>query len=500
MKSYAFRQKLQELHIALLNKEKSKALATDFFNSPIIRQYADRFASELPNRGDVLSYREFCNRISAAEVVLFGDFHTHRQSQRQFLRCLRQSAKTSARRRLAIALEAFTTDDQASIDAYMCGKISERTFLERTRYFTKWRFHWPHFKMILEFAKEHSLLVYGIELPSRVGGDRDAHFASQLARIASDKNVRRVFALIGEHHLTKDKIPMHLHSLMHRRPTLRVYQNVDHCYQYSETAHTSTSPTYLNLGGARLCVLNSPAWHKWKTASEWDDFDEIEVGEFPRKQFAGDLDYEFMLSAKTLLEFFNLPISEEVLDYYSLTPLQHKGRTRSPATQLMLDAGGVAISNSSRKVLMSKLNFNYIAQAAGQFVFTSGERASKSQGGVAGAFLQMAAGAFSSLLMNPKRKITRLGTAECHLRTIIPQSQTSIGEFLSALKSASLSDDEPVMLQVAATMGSAVGSLLFSMSLSQEHCADVSRQLFTPHADRLNDNAIIAQIAEAVGF
>jgi hypothetical protein len=499
MKTRDFRQKLQDLHVALLNKEKAKALTSDFFNSPIIRQYAEVFTRELPDHGHTLGYRDFCGRLNSAKVVLFGDFHTHRQSQRQFLRSLRQCPKSSGSKRIAIALEAFTTDDQNALDSYMNNGVSEKTFLEQTRYFSKWRFHWPHFKMILDYAKERRLAVFGIEIPKGDAGDRDVHFSKQISRIAADPSIKKVFALVGEHHLTSDKIPKHLAAAGFKQPILRIYQNVDNCYDYSETAHTSTSPMYLDLSEDRLCVLNSPAWHKWKTASEWDDFDDADSNHEATNHVASDIDYEFILATKTILNFFALPVSEEILDCYTLTPLKPKMKPRSVINRNLLNAGGVAIASHVRQVLMSRLNFNYIAQAAGQFLFATGERHDQEQNELRTVFLQMVAGSFASLVMNPKRKITRLGSPDCHLNLTTAEA-TTIGDFLTSLKHAESGRQKPDLVRLAASTGSAVGSLLFSRSLSDESCAQVSRSLFTPNEQRLDDRDILTRLSEVVGF
>lgn len=125
--------------------------------------YSQRFEKSLPNSFERTDLRELLKSIFASNIVLYGDFHTLRQSQRGLVRLLRAvHDKPIKGRTFALALEAFRADDQRHIDAYLRGTLDEAQFLRKTDYHKNWGFPWANFKMLFDTAREYGMAVLAI--------------------------------------------------------------------------------------------------------------------------------------------------------------------------------------------------------------------------------------------------------------------------------------------------------------------------------------------------
>lgn len=95
-------------------------------------------------------------------VIFFGEEHGVRMSHTAELSLLKGLAKRDPE--IVLALEMFERDVQESLNAYLKGKISERTFLKQSR-------PWPNYKKdyrpLIEFAKEKKIPVIAANIPRR---------------------------------------------------------------------------------------------------------------------------------------------------------------------------------------------------------------------------------------------------------------------------------------------------------------------------------------------
>ncbi|NIR40640.1 MAG: iron-regulated protein, partial [Actinobacteria bacterium] len=67
---------------------------------------------------------------------------------------------------LAIGLEQFQTPFQPALDDYVAGKIGIDALLERSEYFTRWRFDPRLYLPILEFARENAVPMVALNAPT----------------------------------------------------------------------------------------------------------------------------------------------------------------------------------------------------------------------------------------------------------------------------------------------------------------------------------------------
>jgi len=61
-------------------------------------------------------------------------------------------------------MEMFQHPFQHVLDEYIAGKTDEKTFLQRSEYFKRWRFNYNLYKGIIDFARERQLKVLALNI------------------------------------------------------------------------------------------------------------------------------------------------------------------------------------------------------------------------------------------------------------------------------------------------------------------------------------------------
>ena len=126
---------------------------------------------------------------------------------------------------------------QASLDAYLSGRLPERTLLERLgRAPGPGLDGWSGFRPLLAFARRHRLEVVGID--RRAQGKRslelrDAYAAERIAQAARAEDRPQVMVLVGQYHVAPCHLPAQVERALgdsHARQGLVLYQNCEGIY------------------------------------------------------------------------------------------------------------------------------------------------------------------------------------------------------------------------------------------------------------------------------
>jgi hypothetical protein len=195
-------------------------------------RYERELAESVPDRWTEASPATLRAAIRHARVVLVGDYHTLRQSQRGFLRVLRATRT----RNLIIGLEFVTADHQRAVDAYLAGGIGEAAFLRRIEYAKSWPSYqvWPSFKAIFDVARARDATVLALDCQLAGCGTifaRDAFMAWRIAEALREAPQSKAIVLVGEAHLAPEHLTGDLRRALSRlgvkAPILTVHQNLD---------------------------------------------------------------------------------------------------------------------------------------------------------------------------------------------------------------------------------------------------------------------------------
>lgn len=440
---------LRQLQRSLYEKAYEEAHAIVAGTSRTILAYSAKFERSLPKKFRRTNQADVLDQMKRSRFVLYGDFHTLRQSQRGLLRLMRAYVERQKTSKLVIALEMFKAIDQDSIDAYLAGNMDDADFLDAVNYHVEWGFPWQNFKMILDFARSRKLPVIGINTEN-AGRDtlaeRDRYAARCLVDAAVKHPGHKILCLIGEYHLADSHLPKTLAAEIKRRAprvakggsnsVLRLLNNIDDYYFLLQKDTTHNSTEYLRMRKDFFCIMNSPPWMKWQSFSMWEEMRHVgtpqiadQEGEIDadfdlHSEDSFDIDYQFLHFVKNLAGFLGIKIDasdmesfhlhyspdgdffEDLTDDLAIEPAE--------ANRMVQRAGmdGVFFVPRSNTVLLTYISINNLAEAAGQYlhrVLTAfddigGEPADEFQRRV----LKSAVGMVASKILNPRRKCMEL--------------------------------------------------------------------------------------------
>ncbi len=113
--------------------------------------------------GQIRSAQSALSNIAAPAVVYVGEIHdqlSYHLNQLAVIMALRERGLN-----VAIGMEMIQTPFQRHLDDYIAGHIDFVTMLERTEYFTRWRYDARLYQPIFQYAKEHRLPLIALNAP-----------------------------------------------------------------------------------------------------------------------------------------------------------------------------------------------------------------------------------------------------------------------------------------------------------------------------------------------
>ena len=422
--------------------------------SPHFRAYQRRYEAATRRFRRPIELAEVDARIAKADLVYVGDYHTLRMAQQAFLALLK-SALTGDRR-VVVALEFVETKHQATLEAFLAGKLAEKTFLTRIGHPYRGPFDiWPGFAPILELARRKKLEVLAID--KRASGPRSLELRDEAAAKVLVKATRAadrplVLALVGQFHVTPGHLPRRVEQLLGstERESLVVYQNAEGVYWSLARAGRVESTRAVEISERELCLVNtSPV----VCQRSFLDYVEAEAGDAPVDESGIALTFRHL--AKGIGRFTGLKVgaaANEVLvlsasDFDVLERLQKRARF-SPAEVRHLEQHVLSLESAwiprARAVWLASLSLNHVAEEAAHFVRhlcvgDAMERPRSRADGFWARCLEEALGFFGSRLVNPKRRCTQLDEWTWHFESGRGETK-QIAAFTLAL-SAALGDD-----------------------------------------------------------
>lgn len=119
--------------------------------------YDYQFASP---QGETLSLDALPKQLIDADVILIGEWHTHsaiHRFQTDFLK-----ARYNATSNIALSMEQFTREHQATLDQYLNGEIGEQILMSQA---AAWPNYESDYRALVEFAKTNDIDVIAANAP-----------------------------------------------------------------------------------------------------------------------------------------------------------------------------------------------------------------------------------------------------------------------------------------------------------------------------------------------
>jgi len=407
------------LHLALFRRQKAQIARAVEAHTTAFRAYEARYRRRTASYRQVLPLPVVHQRVRSADVVYVGDYHTLPLAQETYLGLAARALETG--RRVVLALECVEGRHQASLDAYLAGRLPERTLLERLgRAPGPGADGWSGFRPLLSFARRHRLEVVGID--RRVQGERslelrDAYAAERIARAARAEDRPQVLVLVGQYHVTPCHLPAQVERALgeaHARRGLVVYQNSEGVYWRLAREGKAGGVEAVELADGSVCLLNaSPVMCQ----QSFLDYLEAEAGDAPiRERGAAE---RFREMASLIARLAGVPVGralEEVevataADADVLARIQQRGRfTQTELSQLrrhILSRESSYIPRA-RTAYLASLSLNHAAEEAAHFVRHCAvgdamEAPRRASDAFYARCMEEALGFFGSKLVNPRR-------------------------------------------------------------------------------------------------
>jgi uncharacterized iron-regulated protein len=100
--------------------------------------------------------------LTASRIIYIGERHNrfaHHINQLQLIKKMHNAGYN-----LAVGMEMFQTPFQPVINDYLAGRIDERTFLEKTEYFSTWGYDYNFYKPIIDYLKQQNLPLVALNI------------------------------------------------------------------------------------------------------------------------------------------------------------------------------------------------------------------------------------------------------------------------------------------------------------------------------------------------
>jgi len=111
-------------------------------------------------------FNAMMDAISNKKVLFIGESHTtyvHHINQLEIIKALHQEGK-----KVAIGMEMFQRKFQPVLDDYIAKKIDEKTFLQRSEYFIRWKYNYNLYKPIIDYARDNNISIVALNLEKEI--------------------------------------------------------------------------------------------------------------------------------------------------------------------------------------------------------------------------------------------------------------------------------------------------------------------------------------------
>lgn len=264
--------------LAHFEKKKKRELAS----------YERSYRVSLPARGKASTRKELFAAVRASRVVLVGDFHPFRQSQKGFLRLVEECAPGLPR--AVLGLECLQQAHQAAVNEFLAGYITLEELRDKIDFERYWPFSWDNYREILQCAKRLKIPVLALNILERRRSpsmlrERDHAAADKIFSELRAHPRSTVFALYGELHLARTHLPADLRGRLGRAGrVLTIHQNQPELYWKAPKLRNGQRPEVLRLALDEFCIMNSVPWVKLRSYLDWlegnpspEGWDELDV-------------------------------------------------------------------------------------------------------------------------------------------------------------------------------------------------------------------------------
>jgi len=237
------------------------------YDSTARTKYVRDFSQAFQSYDSLIDSQQLSNMLTAADVILIGDYHALAAAQRYAASLIEERAQPGDRP-LVLGMETIFARHQHILDGWWRREIDEHELRERIRFDTDWGYDWAPFYELLVTAREHADAIYGLDCMPRDDmrkiGARDRHAVDKIAEIREKHPNAVIMVLFGESHFAPSHLPRVLRERLPEERVLTVLQNVDALY-WRATGERQDRVEAVRVNNNVACVFNSTPLEKYES-------------------------------------------------------------------------------------------------------------------------------------------------------------------------------------------------------------------------------------------
>lgn len=342
---------MSQLNLRLLREKyykeiKKRALSFESNLSNELKRYQKDQKSLSKREFEISDTSTLIKAASKSRFIFIGDFHTFEQYQKNAFRFLKLLLKK--KKKICIALEMVSSDNQYFIDAFLNRQLTEIELLESIDYYETWRFPWSHYRHFFHLALEYNLPIIALNSEGSLS-ERDEHAAEILAKHSEEFKSYSYVTLFGELHVLPDNLPNKLKLAAKKEPkSLIIHQNLDSVFWkiYDKPVNEDH---IIKFNDTEFSINSSPPWLKYESMVYWYEhlmedpaFDLHEyIMQTGLKTFGSNASDNFLNLSVELNQLFKLGLDPDNIedfdlhDHRSLDYLTELAQASSPTKSLL---------------------------------------------------------------------------------------------------------------------------------------------------------------------
>ncbi len=115
------------------------------------------------NKGAPTTFEDMIRTMDSSRFIYVGETHTSMPMHEIQFEVLR--ALYARDRNLAVGMEMFPVTVQETLNKWSAGLITKDEFIRESQWYINWNYHFGFYEKIFEFAKEHRLPIYALNVP-----------------------------------------------------------------------------------------------------------------------------------------------------------------------------------------------------------------------------------------------------------------------------------------------------------------------------------------------
>ncbi len=412
---HLYRSLLNEL--SLLERGKSREIS----------RYEASYKRLLSRPAAPSDWTSLAKSIQRSRIVLIGDFHTLRQSQKAALKILERIEAP-----VALALECVHQKHQASLDSFIAGNLSLENLRSVLDFDFFWPFPWANYEELFSICLSKKIPILALNVDNRPDTPnnlqrRDRAAAEAISQFLESHPKFKVAVLYGDLHLARTGIPRHLKTLK-CGPATVIYQNEPRLYWAHRDKIDTGQTEVFRLGSWEFVLMNSVPWVKLQSHLDWLEGGDSEVDEPGADLLARNFNDLSNLLGIPAPEFPSVDLFLSS-DGHSLKRLLRDGDlSRSDRRLLMHSMLFRRPAVISRVVWLPGPGMNFASEAAAQLLHETllGFPPAQGKPMLYSLIYRQMISYFGAKLLNPKRKCSELSDIESVLTSPFRKSEPKL--------------------------------------------------------------------------